>query len=74
MKAHTEYQCEICGHLFDNAERAIQCENSHGFPKEIITKKYKYEDMARYGYPSFVKIKMTNGKICEYVFNTVIKL
>ena len=68
MKKIVQYKCEICGLTYFTEIEAINCEAKHGTPREIIKQNYKYTDMI-YGYPRFINIKMSNGKLCEYAYS-----
>ena len=61
------YQCEKCGTTYKNKNEAIECENSHGEPVEIVKTSCKFEDM-RYGYPGRIIVKMSNGRFVEYFY------
>ena len=68
MRVINTYQCEICGRIYETQVLALDCEDHHGVPQDIIQRSYKYEEMMK-GYPIDIDVIMTNGKVCEYKFS-----
>lgn len=56
MKKYQMYKCEICDTMFNDRNKAVECEKSHIVDFEIVEKIYKQ------GQAFPVKIILSNGK------------
>lgn len=67
MKPIVEYSCELCGTRYDSPQKAIECENNHFVPDEII-KCSKFSNNCYYGFPGIIKVRAGNCT-AEYQYN-----
>ena len=52
------FECEICGKIHDDEQKAKQCERSHKIPTEVTPLAYGKESE----YPYKIKVKFGNVK------------
>ena len=57
-----QYQCEICGAVYDDEEDAVDCESQHLRISAVHSKLYGPGAKL----PSTVYLKMSNGTIVRY--------
>ena len=70
MKEVTQYQCEICKHLYRTKEEAEKCERSHVTPVSVaLPLNFKRPVDESYGYPHIVIVTMDNGDTAEYIYS-----
>lgn len=50
------FECEICGNIHDDEQKAKQCERSHKLPTEVTPLAYGKESE----YPYKIKVKFDN--------------
>ena len=60
----TVYKCEICGRVYDESDKAFECEKSHAF--ELPIGKMIDGSNPLGSYPKFITIKFYNGKMFIY--------
>ena len=67
MKPIVEYSCEFCGMRYDSPQKAIECENNHFVPDEII-KCSNFKSNCFYGFPGTIRVKAGN-RTAEYRYD-----
>ena len=74
MKIITKFECEKCHKSYDSMEDAMKCEEHHIIPVEVfIPKNYGSPlEEVRAGYPRRVHVRMHNGDVTEYIFDSII--
>lgn len=60
----TVYKCEICGRVYDESDKAFECENSHADKLPIAT--MMEDENLKWIYPEFITIKFFGGKMLIY--------
>lgn len=60
----TVYKCEICGRVYDEADKAFECEKSHAF--ELPIGKMTDGSNPLGSYPKFITMKFFDGQILIY--------
>ena len=66
MKTTTLYTCELCGTQYSDRNTAASCEKNHKKPCEFVSCRYLPMKQNQPGYPTTIKVKMSNGTIVEY--------
>ena len=72
MKKSIQYVCEKCFRRFENEQDALDCENNHGLPVEVLVPlgyKFGADEVAESDIPRTVIVKMSNGKVGRYTYN-----
>lgn len=72
MKKSVQYVCEKCFRHFENEQDALDCENNHGLPVEVLVPlgyKPQVDENFENRVPSRVIVKMSNGKVCRYDYH-----
>ena len=72
MKKSVQYVCEKCFRHFANEQDALDCENNHGLPVEVLVPlgyKPGTDEVFEHKIPRRVIVKMSNGKVGCYEFN-----
>ena len=66
VKELKQYQCEHCGAIYNNKDKAKKCEKSHKVNAEFHKMSYRsvYEDES--GYPMYIEVKFEDGKVVKY--------
>lgn len=69
-----QYQCEICGNIYDAKEDAEKCEAGHARIKEIV-KAEGWPDIGgkRAGFPLYIHVNDEKGDEAIYIFQQVTK-
>lgn len=66
MKEVKHYICEICGTEYNDKKKCQDCEKGHVMPKEIVGHNHISMRNNASGYPTMVRIKMSNGETIIY--------
>ena len=66
MKEVKHFICDICGTEYKDKNACSECERGHYRPLEISGAKFVSMKSNRSGYPTQVRIKMSNGEIITY--------
>lgn len=72
MKKSVQYICEKCSRCFKNEQDALDCENNHGLPVEVLVPlgyKSGVDEVFEHRVPNRVIVKMSNGKVARYDYN-----
>ena len=64
-KLPVQYQCEICGRVWDSLNDAVICEHSHNRVEEVVASFFEIPE--RFKYPSRIDCKMQDGEIVSYL-------
>ena len=63
----TQYKCEVCGTLYDDAKSCQECEKCHVLADEVLQYKYYPKDVGPESkYPHAVIVKMNDNE--ELIF------
>lgn len=60
------YICEICNTEYKNKYSCQRCEKGHIKPLEIVKQKYVSIGNDASGYPVWIEVEMSNGKVVRY--------
>jgi len=60
----TVYKCEICGRVYDESDKAFECEKSHAI--ELPIGKMTDGSYPLGSYPTFITIRFYDGKMLIY--------
>lgn len=71
METIVRYQCSVCNRVFNNAETATNCENSHVRAEAVYNQKFYAGDTQPY--PRYVLVDMSNGDVVEYRFSCAVQ-
>lgn len=71
METVVRYKCSVCNRVFDNAETATNCENSHVRAESVYNQKFYMGD--EQPYPRYVLVDMSNGDVVKYMFSCVVQ-
>ena len=66
MKKVEHYVCEVCGTEYRDEKTCYECETRHHKPVEIRGAKWVPMKENRLGYPTQIRVKMSNGEIVTY--------
>lgn len=62
MREIKQYQCEICGAVYDTVEAANDCEHVHIHVEAIEKELYSFGTV----YPNYLDVRMSNGSLLGY--------
>ena len=65
MKEYKSYKCELCGTVYNNKQKALECEKSHISCREIVREVHNFVVIGS-DYPTEVLIQMKDGKEVLY--------
>lgn len=60
------YRCEICGTTYSTKIKCQECERGHRRPRDVKAAKYLPISQDATGYPTYINVKMDNGKVVRY--------
>lgn len=60
------YRCEICGTTYSTKIKCQECERGHWKPRDVKEAKYLPISQDATGYPTYINVKMDNGKVVRY--------
>lgn len=66
MKEIRNYGCEICGTVYSEKARAVECEKSHKRPGKVMSGDYYPYSVDKQGYPIKIHVKMSDGNVVSY--------
>lgn len=66
MKALKFYQCETCGTMFNEEEKAKKCEQTHKKRIKIVSAKYRPYTSEKSGIPDIIIAKFEDGSEVKY--------
>lgn len=67
----TIYVCDLCGEQFNEWEQCYDHEREHIKPEAYNVRPTVYRNMQPY--PILVSIPMSNGAICQYIFDSLLQ-
>lgn len=66
MKKLEQYQCEVCGTVYNNRAAADLCEKNHKTVTGIVGTRHQPRGVNMKGYPLSIDVKMSDGTIITY--------
>ncbi len=66
MKEFTQYQCELCKTMYNDAATATRCEKSHVPVSGIAVAKYRSMGTGTTTYPYSIVVTMEDGEQLEF--------
>ncbi len=61
MKQKMLFTCELCNTDYSDEQKALECEQNHKIPSEVIKCRYSSKNTNPKGYPLYVTVKFTDG-------------
>lgn len=66
MKVLNQYQCEICGTVYNSERIASECESSHKLITNVVADRYRGFHENPDGFPDRVKVTFDNHSTLIY--------
>ena len=66
MKRLSQFQCEVCHTIYNNAKDAKLCEENHKTVAVVVRTKNQPRTIDASGYPQSIEVMMSDGKFIVY--------